>query len=174
MPAVKARADKSAEAFRSIGEAASELGLQTHVLRYWEGKFPQLIRPIKRPDGRRMFRPADMEAMRAVQILVHERGLTLKGAKSLLGEQGVEAVLSGDVRLTSRPPAETLEGTAPKLTENPAHALQKSVKDAFSGPSDAAEARDLDPSATKRLETVLGEITDLKRRLDAARLRKAA
>jgi hypothetical protein len=44
-------ATKSADAFRTIGEAAAELGLKTHVLRFWETKFENL-RPMKRPDGR--------------------------------------------------------------------------------------------------------------------------
>ena len=34
--------DKSAEAFRTIGEAAGELGLKTHVLLFWETKFDNL------------------------------------------------------------------------------------------------------------------------------------
>ena len=57
---------KSAEAFRTIGEAATELGLKTHVLRFWETKFDNL-RPMKRPDGRRYYRPEDMELLRQLQ-----------------------------------------------------------------------------------------------------------
>ncbi|MFN3610249.1 MAG: MerR family transcriptional regulator, partial [Hyphomonas sp.] len=41
MSALKARIEKSADAYRSIGEAAAELGLETHVLRYWETRFPR-------------------------------------------------------------------------------------------------------------------------------------
>jgi len=103
MAAQKLRREKSADALRSIGETAGELGLQTHVLRYWESKFPKHVKPIKRSDGRRMFRPQDVEALRAIQLLVHSRGLTLKGAKALLAEQGVSAVLSGEARLTVAP-----------------------------------------------------------------------
>ena len=89
MTATRNRIEKSSTAFRSIGEAAAELGLETHVLRYWESKFPRDVKPVKRSDGRRLFRPQDIDALRAIQILVHERGLTLKGAKSLLAEQGL-------------------------------------------------------------------------------------
>ncbi|MEL8056085.1 MAG: MerR family transcriptional regulator, partial [Pseudomonadota bacterium] len=42
------RVEKSADAYRSIGEAAGELGLQTHVLRYWETKFAKYVKPLKR------------------------------------------------------------------------------------------------------------------------------
>ena len=62
MSASRARITKSAQAFRSIGEAAGELGLETHVIRYWETKFTKDVRPIKRADGRRMFRPQDLDA----------------------------------------------------------------------------------------------------------------
>src|ERR1700754_100950 len=80
--------DKSADAFRTIGEAAAELGLKTHVLRFWETKFDNL-RPMKRPDGRRFYRPDDMELLRRLQNLLHVQGLTIRGAlKALEGDNG--------------------------------------------------------------------------------------
>lgn len=154
MTALKSRIEKSSSAFRSIGEAASELGLETHVLRYWETRFPKDIRPIKRDDGRRMFRPQDMDALRAIRILVHERGMTLKGAKTILAEQGIEAVLGGTA---------TLSAAVLEAVPSPARELQASVARAFSPPDRKA-----------RLEEALQELTDIKGRIDAARARKAA
>ena len=109
---------KSPDAYRSIGEAASEVGVQPHVLRYWEGKFPRQIKPVKRRDGRRMFRPADMDALRAIQLLVHELGMTLKGARGLLAEQGIDAVLSGSATVTSQTPHASSEGPARQLQKH--------------------------------------------------------
>ena len=86
--------EKSADAYRSIGEASEELGLQPHVLRYWETKFTKFVKPLKRRDGRRMFRPDDLAALRAIQMLVHDKGMTLKGAGKLLREQGVPFILA--------------------------------------------------------------------------------
>lgn len=43
--------NKSKAAFRTIAEVAEELGVATHVLRFWETKFPQ-IKPMKRNGGR--------------------------------------------------------------------------------------------------------------------------
>ena len=60
--------NKSAEAFRTIGEVADELDVPKHVLRFWEGKFPQ-IRPMKRGGGRRYYRPEDMELLRGIRYL---------------------------------------------------------------------------------------------------------
>lgn len=174
MAAQKLRREKSADALRSIGEAAGELGLQTHVLRYWEGKFPKHVKPIKRADGRRMFRPQDVDGLRAIQLLVHKRGLTLKGAKALLAEQGVQAVLSGDARLTVTPVEADPEGAAMVTPiESPARDLQAKVSAAFDAklrePIPAGE-----PGSTERLQNVLVEMTDLKRRLDALRAARAA
>src|SRR5512139_1748780 len=83
---------KSADAFRTIGEAAAELGPKTHVLRFWETKFDNL-KPMKRPDGRRYYRPDDMDMLRRLQNLLHVQGLTIRGAIKALEEQpGAAAV----------------------------------------------------------------------------------
>ncbi|GAB5457497.1 MAG: MerR family transcriptional regulator [Henriciella sp.] len=156
--------EKSADAYRSIGEAADELGLQPHVLRYWEGKFDKFVRPLKRRDGRRMFRPEDMQSLRAIQTLVHDMGMTLKGAEKLLCERGVESVAAGEALIVV--PAESLE---PNPMPSPAKELQESVRKAF----DAAPS--IEASGTKAsLETVLADLTDIKARLDAARFNQAA
>lgn len=159
MTASRNRVEKSAKAFRSIGEAAAELGLETHVLRYWESKFPRDVKPVKRSDGRRLFRPQDIDALRAIQILVHERGLTLKGAKSLLAEQGLQAVLSGAATLG--------HGTT---AASPARELQQTVAKAFNTEIPLETA----PERQERLEGALVGLTDLKARLDAMRVRRAA
>ena len=54
---------KASEAFRTISEVADELDVPKHVLRFWEGKFPQ-IRPMKRGGGRRYYRPEDVELLK--------------------------------------------------------------------------------------------------------------
>jgi len=158
-----AKTEKAATAFRSIGEAAAEVGLQTHVLRFWETKFRELS-PVKRRDGRRFYRPEDMDVLRAIQLLVHEQGLTIKGAQKLLTEQGVEAVLGGQARLSVTPePA--------SFSDSPARELQSRVREAF----DAEEAPLVtSEDARKRLEDVLSDMTDIKRRLDEMRVRRAA
>lgn len=82
---------KTAEAFRTISEVADDLGIQKHVLRFWEVKFSQ-IRPMKRGGGRRYYRPEDMELLRGIRQLLHKDGYTIKGVQKILREQGVEAV----------------------------------------------------------------------------------
>jgi len=77
------RRGKSAEAFRTISEAAGELELPQHVLRFWETKFPH-IRPLKRGGGRRYYRPEDLLLLRRIRDLLYDEGYTIKGAQKLL------------------------------------------------------------------------------------------
>ncbi|MGF1640474.1 MAG: MerR family transcriptional regulator [Rhodospirillales bacterium] len=76
---------KSAAAFRTITEVATELETPQHVLRFWETKFPQ-IRPVKRRGGRRYYRPRDVALLKRIRALLYEEGYTIKGAQKLLRE----------------------------------------------------------------------------------------
>lgn len=82
---------KSREAFRTIAEVADWLGLPAHVLRFWESKFTQ-IRPVKGAGGRRYYRPQDMALIGGIKTLLHDQGMTIKGAQKLLREKGIKHV----------------------------------------------------------------------------------
>lgn len=142
--------EKSETAYRSIGEAAEELGLPTHVLRYWETKFESFVKPLKRRDGRRMYRVEDIEALKAIQTLVHVQGMTLKGADKLLGEQGVDRVNEGRARLAG--PQQSSEDV-PASGSSPALKLQETVRHAFR-PADRPAAE----GSSQRLEAVLKDM----------------
>jgi len=79
---------KGPDAFRTITEAAEELGVPQHVLRFWETKF-SFIRPMKRAGGRRFYRPQDLAVLRGVRRLLHDEGYTIKGVQRLHREQGL-------------------------------------------------------------------------------------
>ena len=79
------RVEKSAAAFRTISEVASELDVPQHVLRFWETKFPQ-VRPLKRGGGRRYYRPEDVELLRGIRSLLYTEGYTIKGVQRLMRE----------------------------------------------------------------------------------------
>jgi len=155
---------KSADAFRTIGEAASELGLKTHVLRFWETKFDNL-RPMKRADGRRFYRPDDMEMLRKLQNLLHVQGLTIRGAIKALdtdtsgqpGAAGAETEGAEEVAVTAETGASVRD-------------LQDAVRDAVER-GDFREAAVIENSAAReRLESLLNDLTGLKSRLDQVRL----
>uniref|UniRef100_UPI0035C7F13D MerR family transcriptional regulator n=1 Tax=Pseudooctadecabacter sp. TaxID=1966338 RepID=UPI0035C7F13D len=82
---------KSRDAFRTISEVSEALDVPAHVLRFWESKFAQ-VKPVKRAGGRRYYRPADVDLLAGIKKLLHEDGMTIKGAQKLLREQGVKSV----------------------------------------------------------------------------------
>lgn len=84
---------KSPDAFRTISEVADWLGIQAHVLRFWESKFTQ-VKPIKRAGGRRYYRPADMLLLGGIKRMLHDDGMTIKGVQKVLREEGMNHVSS--------------------------------------------------------------------------------
>ncbi len=84
---------KGPEAFRTISEAADELHVAQHVLRFWETKF-SFIKPMKRAGGRRFYRPADIVVLHGVRCLLHDEGYTIKGVQKLHREQGVKRLMA--------------------------------------------------------------------------------
>src|SRR6267154_5522255 len=84
-PPANRRQAKSAAAFRTISEVASELAVPQHVLRFWESKFTQ-VRPLKRGGGRRYYRPEDVLLLRRIRQCLYQDGYTIKGVQRLLRE----------------------------------------------------------------------------------------
>src|SRR3979411_169818 len=81
--AAERRIEKSAQAFRTISEVATELDVPQHVLRFWESKFSQ-VRPLKRGGGRRYYRPEDIDLLRRIRTLLYQDGYNIKGVPRLL------------------------------------------------------------------------------------------
>lgn len=90
---------KSASAFRTISEVATNLEVPQHVLRFWESKFQQ-VRPLKRGGGRRYYRPEDITLLSNIKELLYNQGLTIRGVQKLLKETGRSGIV--------RPSAKTL------------------------------------------------------------------
>ncbi len=76
---------KSPTALRTIGEVAQELGVATHVLRFWESKFKQ-IKPQKRR-GRRYYRPEDVVTITQIKTLLYGQGYTIRGVQKFFGDR---------------------------------------------------------------------------------------
>jgi DNA-binding transcriptional MerR regulator len=110
--------NKSAEAFRTIGEVADELQIPKHVLRFWEGRFPQ-IRPMKRGGGRRYYRPEDMELLRGIRALLHAEGYTIRGVQKILREHGIDEVKAAAQRLATAQAAAPATPTGRKRGRKP-------------------------------------------------------
>ncbi len=83
--------EKSPDAFRTISEAAEELNLPQHVLRFWETRF-STIKPLKRGGGRRYYRPEDVLLLKGIRHLLYDQGFTIKGVQRILKDQGARFV----------------------------------------------------------------------------------
>jgi DNA-binding transcriptional MerR regulator len=133
--------DKSPDAFRTISEAAEELDVPQHVLRFWETRFGQL-KPMKRGGGRRYYRPDDMDLLRAIRHLLYGEGYTIRGVQRMLKQHGVKAV--AQLR-----PGETLAVAMPAGAE-------ADEEDASLGDEGGAEIEDL-PAPSGPAGLMLGE-----------------
>ncbi len=156
--------EKSPDAFRTISEAAEELTVPQHVLRFWETKFAQ-IKPMKRAGGRRYYRPADIELLKGIHTLLYSQGYTIRGLQRILKEEGAPYVVGigrgevmprkGDLAREGAPPPGTAKaaprragaaiiGEAPKVI----HKLSAGQSDALRAAlKDLTDARKLlDPS----------------------------
>lgn len=117
--------EKSPDAFRTISEAADELDVPQHVLRFWETRFTQ-IKPMKRAGGRRYYRPGDVELLQGIRSLLYKEGYTIRGVQKILKEDGpayVAGVGRGEIEprkregeMASAPPPGTAKA-APRVTK---------------------------------------------------------
>jgi DNA-binding transcriptional MerR regulator len=71
------------------------VGVEPHVLRYWEREF-RSIRPSKSAKGQRVYSRRDVENLMRVRELLYGEGFTIAGAKKRLREKGAEPRESGD------------------------------------------------------------------------------
>ena len=82
----------------SISEVASMLGVNASLLRFWEKEFNQ-IKPKTNARGKRSYNPKDIEVIRAVYVLVKEKGFTLDGARNAMkARKGIGAEVASEAR----------------------------------------------------------------------------
>ena len=69
-----------------IGEVCEIVGVQPHVLRYWETEFSRLS-PPKNKAGQRTYRPKDIELLLQIRKLLYEDRFTIAGARKKLASE---------------------------------------------------------------------------------------
>jgi DNA-binding transcriptional MerR regulator len=91
-----------------IGEVCSIVGVEAHVLRYWETEFPSLT-PPKNKSGQRTYRPKDIELLLTIRNLLYNEGFTIAGARRQLsarpGRATAETAAGQMTAPAERPPA---------------------------------------------------------------------
>lgn len=89
--------NKSKSAFRSIAEVTEDLGIASHVLRFWETKFNQ-IKPMKTKSSRRYYRPDDVELLALIKELLYERRYTIEGVQKLFKNRSLKDILGTEIQ----------------------------------------------------------------------------
>ena len=74
---------KTIDKRRSIGLASKEVGLDDHILRYWEKEFPQ-IKPNVGKGSRRYYYDKDIQNILKIKYFLYDAGYTIKGLQNLL------------------------------------------------------------------------------------------
>jgi DNA-binding transcriptional MerR regulator len=144
--------DKSPQAFRTIREVADWLGVQAHVLRFWESKFTQ-IKPVKRAGGRRYYRPSDMRLVGGIKQLLHDDGLTISGVQKIIREEGIPHVSSLSQSLDDYVPSEEARMDTDILEHEP-FTVVGGIEAEFFDDTPDAEAEEALPDLVTELDPV--------------------
>ena len=72
-----------------IGEVAGLVGVDAHVLRYWESEFS--LKPHRSSSGQRLYRKPDLSMFMRIRRLLHDEGYTIAGARKVLSGPGAPA-----------------------------------------------------------------------------------
>jgi DNA-binding transcriptional MerR regulator len=101
-----------------IGEVCEIVGVQAHVLRYWETEFPMLS-PQKNRSGQRSYRRRDVEISLRIKQLLYDEMFTIAGARKKLQLEMREAP---KLKIVHPEPAEesTRTSETPSLFSDPA------------------------------------------------------
>lgn len=145
--------------FFRIGEVAGLVGVEPHVLRYWEREF-RSIRPTKSRKGQRIYSRKDVENLLRVRDLLYRERFTIAGAKQQMQRAGAEPL-----RETRDATAEVEE--SPEI-EAPPSEEPISVVARVATSADAPEAHEGAPSPTLRekLTTLRAEVEAFLDELD--------
>jgi DNA-binding transcriptional MerR regulator len=85
-----------AKLYFRIGEVSGLVGVEPHVLRYWEREFARTIRPTKSAKGQRVYSRRDVENLMKVRELLYTEGFTIAGARKQLSGSRSAAPLASD------------------------------------------------------------------------------
>ena len=113
-----------------IGEVCEFLGVQAHVLRYWETEF-SMLSPQKNKSGQRSYRRRDVEIALRIKQLLYNEMFTIAGARKKLQSEMREGTKSKatpapDATMLDRVEAPTLFDTGFE-SDTTVHSDSKSV-----------------------------------------------
>ena len=142
-----------------IGEVCDLVGVQAHVLRYWETEFPMLS-PQKNRSGQRSYRRRDVEIALRIKELLYDELFTIAGAKKKL---------HGELRVSSKL---KIVHPEPQETEYPRSVESASLFDEGESETELAEmpyhhdtAHGLTPDKREALKSLAAQLLELREML---------
>nr|WP_232371101.1 MerR family transcriptional regulator [Desulfogranum marinum] len=85
-----------------IGEVSSLLGVDAHVLRYWEKEF-KMVKPYRGKSKQRLYRRQDVQTLLNIRQLLHQEGYTISGARKLLAKKSIKSSKEKKIKVTPSP-----------------------------------------------------------------------
>jgi DNA-binding transcriptional MerR regulator len=141
--------------YYKIREACEIVGVEAHVLRFWETEFPALS-PPKSKSGQRTYRPKDIELLLQIRKLLYEDGFTIAGARKRLSVRhpsSDDSVADANVHSVAAAPAE-------RVSKPVAH------RKAHAGPKTVANSKSDGKPASEKLRKVQAELENILTLLD--------
>ena len=100
------------KAWWSLQEVCELVGLEPHVLRYWESEFSQL-RPRRVRGGERQYREREVQLVRRIRELLYEEHMTVQAARRKLSEDSRRSDNPGQLGMVLPEPEAVEPGTEP-------------------------------------------------------------
>ncbi len=150
-----------------IGEVAGLVGVEPHVLRYWEREF-RSIRPTKSAKGQRVYSRRDVENLMRVRELLYAEGFTIAGAKKKLQKNGVEPELEVRAAAPSVNAASALHAThEARETNGLAEAVGQAAVEEAPQARQAHEAQVREPAPAVASPRVREALVELRGEIEA-------
>jgi DNA-binding transcriptional MerR regulator len=138
-----------------IGEVCDLVGVQAHVLRYWETEFPMLS-PQKNRSGQRSYRRRDVEISLRIKELLYDEMFTIAGArKKLLLE----------IREPTKVRGEPIKGAEATLNDVPRTLFDSEIDAASHVASQSQRLEFLTDGGREALHTLATQLLELREML---------
>ncbi|MEP6788034.1 MAG: MerR family transcriptional regulator [Acidobacteriota bacterium] len=148
-----------------IGEVCDLVGVQAHVLRYWETEF-SVLSPQKNKSGQRSYRRRDVEIALRIKQLLYNEMFTIAGARKKIQSEHRDGSKPKQPTTTPPQPATRGDVEAPTLFDNAYEAEQPvstEISDVKGAPTYSSEQRDA-------LKTVAAHLLELRDMLKTSRV----
>lgn len=141
-----------------IGEVCDLVGVQAHVLRYWETEFPQLA-PQKNRSGQRSYRRKDVEISLRIKELLYDDMYTIAGARKKL-----QAELREPPKLKIVPRDEAREEPAqpPHEADSPGLFDDDLELESYDEPAQSPKASMVSESQREALQSIASQLLELR------------